>query len=275
MTSSTSTSSISVHLAALGHWSALPELNTPFQLSLEEVEPTWREDLISRGWESGVFEKRDLKGLRAMSSVIFAELSFSPYVDEAVTPPFPSLQLRWARAAAKLLRQLSDQGAGALYFDGALKVYTPDLLAEVDPKDNTTLFHLFVEVWGDEERVATEGMSIFGLPEVVTRGLDPQSPEAQASTFSAAAQLVCDGVRLGDGVHFRSSESFPWFESRWYSDQAEVCQALGADLEDGSADDALSDSLEPINPCGVCALTPVDAEVSEELSRAWIEALDD
>ena len=279
----TSTLPITIHLAALGNWSSLPELNTPFQLSCEPVSSAWREDLIDQGWESGVFTKSMLKHLRAQPSVIFAELSFQPYIDVEQSPLFPAVQLRWARAAAKLLKQLSTEGAEALYFDGSLKVFTPEMIEEVNPKDHATLFHLFVEIWGDQKRVSTEGMSIFGLPEVMVTGLEPQSPDAQATAFSASAQMVCDGLRLPSNAQFRSSESFPWFTSNWVSD---VTQASTLFREDSAEPAHADSSFAPAHPtdqlteethgqplitaCGICHLTPVSSEISEALSQDWL-----
>ena len=101
---------VSIHLAALGEWRALPELKTPFSLSFEEVHPQWREDLIERAWESGAFTKGDLKRMRRAPQAIFAELSFQPYVDLEQTPRFPSPQLRWARSAGSASRCGPAQG---------------------------------------------------------------------------------------------------------------------------------------------------------------------
>jgi hypothetical protein len=275
---------VSVHLAALGTWSSLPEVNTPFDLSLEPVSSSWREDLISQGWDNGVFVKSTLKRLRVQPHVIFAELSFQPYLDVSL-PTFPSVQLRWASAAAKLFKHLVSQGAEALYFDGALKAFTPEMIEEVNPKDSATLFHLFVEIWGDQDRVATEGMSIFGLPDVIVTGLNPQSPEAQATVFSAAAQMVCDDLRLPNQEYFRASESFPWCSAQWIKDPIEASRLLGESISDDQLPDAMSTTSEVssegvedqplLSSCGICHLTPVDRDVGESLSRAWLNQLDD
>ena len=274
---------ITIHLAALGGWSSLPEIQTPFQLSYESVSPAWREDLIDQGWESGVFTKSMLKHLRAQPGVIFAELSFQPYIDMDRQPLFPSVQLRWARAAAKLLKQLSIEGADALYFDGSLKVFTPEMIEEVNPKDPVSLFHLFVEIWGDQTQVSTEGMSIFGLPEVVVTGLEPQSPEAQATAFSASAQMVCDGLRLPSETHFRSSESFPWFVSEWVNDARQTATHSSetstepmlthaqVDPENGTTEVHQEVEDQSVDAtCGICHLIPVSDEIGERLSLDWL-----
>lgn len=265
-------SSITIHLAALGAWDELPDLQTPFTLSCEAVEATWREDLIAQGWEAGALEKPLLKKLRALPSVIFAELSFTPYLAETslrsttgveTKSHYPSVQLRWARAAVKLLKQLSAAGAQAFYFDGSMKVFTPEILDDISPKDTTTLLHLFVEVWGDEEHVVAEGLSIFGLPEVVVAGLDPQSPEAQATAFSAAAQMICEGLLLPTGQYFRSSESFPWCEAQWVTDPEQVEVWFGPPEDHPDTDSSQTR--------GVCLLRPVEADLNERLAREWRE----
>lgn len=250
---------ILVSIAAMVEWTSMPEVKSKFDLTLETVSPDWREDLIQRGWDADVFEKSLLKRLRRTEGVVFAELSFRPYIDQFPEGPFPSRQLRWARLAAKTLKQLSDFGALALYHDESGKTYTPDMFEQIDVNDHATLFHLFVEIWGDETRVGTEGMSIFGLPEVCVMGLDPESAEAQATVFSLAAQLVCDELRLYTGQKFRASESFPWCQAHWVEDRDEARKLLasstdqetgrGAEREEGSED-------ETDFPCGLLILRP-------------------
>ena len=102
--------------------------------------------------------------------------SFKPYVDEQAEIRFPSRQLRWAKQAAKTLRNLSIRGATALYFDGSAKAYTPDMFEQLDVNDHATLFHLFVEIWCEQNRVMTEGMNIFGLPDICVLGFEANSP---------------------------------------------------------------------------------------------------
>ena len=63
-----------VSIAALGDRSELPQFPSRLKLSLEEVEDSWREDLIQQGWDTDVFEKALLKKLRRNNQVIIGEL---------------------------------------------------------------------------------------------------------------------------------------------------------------------------------------------------------
>ena len=151
--------------------------------------------------------------------LFFGELSFLAYFEEYEKGSFPSRQIRWAKTTAKTLKQLlSIRGASALYFDGSMKTYTAKMFEQLNLNDHATLFHLFVEILGDDKRVSTEGMFIFGLPEVCVEGLDPHSSAAQAMVFSLAAQMVCDEKKVFSGERFRASESFPWCEVHWIAD---------------------------------------------------------
>jgi len=219
-----------VLLAAVGPWEALPALTTTFALTLEPVDPEWREDLIQRGWDTDALEKPQLKVIRGHGSVIWAERAFEPAAEG------PALAV--AREAAWLLRAGAEQGASALYFDAAEKVMSPEALEEFPARDSVALLHLFVDVWGDADEVVTEGMEAFGLPDVRVVGVDPKAAEAQATAFSAAARLVCEGLSLPAGAAFRASESFPEFISE------------GVARDEGPAED---DEVPP-NPCGCLTL---------------------
>ena len=229
-----------VSIAALGDWSELPQFPSRLKLNLEEVEDSWREDLIQQGWDTDVFEKALLKKLRQNNQVIIGELCFKPYVDEQAEIRFPSRQLRWAKQAAKTLRNLSICGAKALYFDGSAKAYTPDMFEQLDVNDHATLFHLFVEIWCEQNRVMTEGMNIFGLPDIIVLGFEANSPAAQATAFSLGAQLVCDDFKVQADTLFRASESFPLCSLEWIQAEHEVHRFLstfneaGEDLDEGS-----------------------------------------
>ncbi len=219
-----------VLLAAVGPWEALPELTTSFKLTLEPVDHEWREDLIQRGWETDALEKPQLKVIRGHASVVWAERSFEP----AAEGP----ELTAAREAAWLLRALAERGASALYFDAAEKVMSPEALEDFPARDSVALLHLFVDVWGDADEVVTEGMEVFGLPDLRVVGVDPKAPEAQATAFSAAARLVCEGLSLPSGASFRASESFPEF----------VSEGVARDEEPAG-----DDEVTP-NPCGYLTL---------------------
>lgn len=239
-----------VSIAAIGQWETLPDFPTKLTMSLEKVEESWREDLIQQGWDTDVFEKPLLKKLRTFDQVIFGELSFSPYIETYEEGRFPSRQMRWAKVVAKALRQLSMRGAQALYFDGATKAYTIDIFEQIDINDHATLFHLFVDIWREQNGVATEGMRIFGLPEVCVVGFEPDSPAAQATAFSVAAQLVCDDLKFTSKTRFRASESFPWCEVEWIENQAEAQHLIEQMYEETE--------VEPESyPCGLLILRPV------------------
>lgn len=245
---------VGVVLAALGNWDVMPELSGPFNLTLEDVDSEWREGIIDRGWETGALSRSLLAPLRRCTKVVYAELTFQPYVAPEEESGFPSLQLRWARAAAKLLKQLAQAGAAALYFDGSMKVYTPEQLELVEPKDSASLFHLFVEIWGDDVRVCAEGLSIFGLPELVITGIDPSGAAAQATAFSAAAQMICEGRRLLNGETFQASESFPWFSVHYEKEPTLASERL-RDLSSEQGGEGAAEELSC--SCGLCHLTPV------------------
>ena len=245
-----------ISIAALGAWQELPDVSGKMDLSLEPVEDSWREDLIQQGWDNKVFEKPILKQLRKLDQVIFGELSFCPYIEDVEQDRFPSRQLRWAKTTAKTLKQLSHKGAKALYFDGSMKTYTPDMFDQLDLNDIATLFHLFIEILGDEISLSTEGMFIFGLPEICIAGLDPQSPTAQATVFSLAAQMVCEEFKVLTGQKFRASESFPWCEINWISEPLEarayLSNLLGNQLELAETEDKTNEYL-----CGLVVVKPL------------------
>jgi hypothetical protein len=194
-----------VLLAAIGAWTHAPQLDTPFTLTLEPVDHEWREDLIQRGWETQALTKPQLKVIRGHDSVLWAELEFDR-LEEA-------RRCSIAEVAAQLLIELAQAGASALYFDSAMKVMAPTLFTGIDPQDPITLLHLFIDIWGDSEAVITEGMELFALPDIRVTGLSSRSPAAQATAFSAAARMVCEGLLLSGGTHFSASESFPEFIS--------------------------------------------------------------
>ena len=60
-----------ISIAALGTWNQLPNFPSKLELSLEDVEVSWREDLIQQGWDNSTFEKPLLKQLRKQDKVIF------------------------------------------------------------------------------------------------------------------------------------------------------------------------------------------------------------
>ena len=202
-----------VVLAAIGPWEVLPELSAQFSLSLEQVDEEWQEDLIQRGWETEALPKPQLKVIRSHSAVIWAEreVSARDLIGEGEEARY-ALELEVAREAAWLLKRLAELGASALYFDPAEKVIHPEALKDFPVQDSVALLHLFVELWGEEGAVLSEGMSIFGLPDLRVEGVATHA-SAQATAFSAAAQLACEGLALPEGASFKASESFPSYRS--------------------------------------------------------------
>jgi|GEM_PF-2135655 len=204
-----------VVLAAIGPWEALPELSAQFRLSLEPVDAEWREDLIQRGWETEALSKPQLKLIRGHGAVIWAEREVTArdlIRDAEGEGARYALELDVAREAAWLLKALAELGASALYFDPAEKVIHPEALKDFPVQDSVALLHLFVELWGEEGAVLSEGMSIFGLPDLRVEGVATQAA-AQATAFGAAAHLVCEGLALPEGASFQASESFPSYRS--------------------------------------------------------------
>ena len=120
-----------------------------------------------------------------------------------------------ARQAAQLLLDAFEAGAVAAYVETAVKVFAAGATQGISARDPVALFHLFVEVWGDDEQVSTEGMQAFDLPDVAVRyGADDVGP-AQAAAFGLAARMVCDGVLPSEGERYQPSESAPtWLVAR-------------------------------------------------------------
>lgn len=202
-------------LAAIGPWENLPEIKTPFSLTLEAVDEEWREDLIQRGWETEVLPKPLLKVIRSHGSVLWAEYEVSERTlvqKNGEGEPSYQVELAVAQQAAWLLKTWAALGASVLYFDPAEKVLHPEALKDFPTQDSVALLHLFVELWGEEGAVISEGMSIFGCPDLRVEGVATQAA-AQATAFSATAQLVCEGLALPQGATFRASESFPKYFS--------------------------------------------------------------
>ena len=98
------------------------------------------------------------------------------------------------------------------------------MFEQIDVNDHATLFHLFVEIWCDQSIIMTEGMNIFGLPDICVLGFEANSPAAQATAFSLGAQLVCDELKVNAETPFRASESFPWCSLEWIEEEQEVYQ---------------------------------------------------
>lgn len=237
-----------VVLAAIGPWTELPELSSEFTLSLEPIDEDWREDLIQRGWETEALPKPQLKVIRGHGAVIWAERELSPRAlipAEGEEPERYELELSAAREAAWLLKRLAELGASALYFDPAEKVLHPETLKDFPSRDGVALLHLFVDIWADDAAVTTEGMSIFGCPDLqVALRSKAEAEVAQATAFSAAAQLVCDGLALPEGARFQALEDFPVYRS------------------EGLIQDSQDEEQGEAHPLGLIKLTRADTSSS-------------
>lgn len=201
----------SILFAFLGNWPTLPtDLgHSPFKLTLEEVDEEWRADLIQQAWDLQVINKAQAKQMRSSGQVIWVEKQH-----EGTGQNWTDFQrsTHEAQAILELYVQTFPE-ASCLYFDGACKFLFPDLLSSLERDDPITLLHLFIEIWGTAEEVGTEGMELFNLPNLRIRGVHPKSPAAQATAFSAVAQMICEELSLSDASRFQASESFPWFKS--------------------------------------------------------------
>ena len=74
------------------------------------------------------------------------------------------------------------------------------------------LFHLFVEIIGDEHTISTEGMQAFDLPEVRVNYTAADKDTAQAAAFGMAARMVCERFKPAHGGVYRNSESAPLYD---------------------------------------------------------------
>ena len=203
----------SILFAFLGNWETLPAHalldTTSFEVALEDVDDEWRSDLIQQAWDLQIITKAQAKLMRSSKRVIWVEKKQVGTGESWEDFQASTLD---AQEVLRLYTHVFDQAA-CLYFDGACKFVFPDLLSSLEQDDPITLLHLFIEIWGTSEEVGTEGMEVFNLPNLRVRGVHPKSPAAQATAFSAVAQMICEGLQLSEESRFQASESFPWFSS--------------------------------------------------------------
>ena len=183
----------------------------------ENADPHWINELCEQAQKFDWLTPHQLQQLSTATEVIWVEQRVSVSIHRDVHD-----RLLMAQNGVSALRMLCKEGdVYALLFDESQRVVRPEVLQEVDPREATSLLHLFVECWCDEEFAYTEGLSIFACPNLEVEAQHINDPIAQATAFSAAAQLVCDGLVLNDQSQFRSSESFPYFTCKW-SHEAEI-----------------------------------------------------
>jgi hypothetical protein len=186
-------------------------VESEFTFTLEDVDEEWKADLIQQAWDLQVITKTQAKGMRQSSKVIWAEIKRAHSTVNDLNIDHSTLT--WGTQILTLY-QSTFSDASCLYFDGSCKFIFSDLLPTLEKTDPITLLHLFVEIWGTDEEVGTEGMELFNLPNLRIRGVHPKSPAAQATAFSAAAQMICENLKLPQEQRFQASESFPWFRSQ-------------------------------------------------------------
>ena len=192
-----------IELTFCGDWTALPNLESRFQVSLLPAEPEFIEDVRFVGERAQSLEPEDLALIREHAGIIHAELSFEggDKFDAAIE-------------AIELSRHLFENGATGLFVETATKVFTPRTFKEMSSNEPRILFHFLVEVFGNQTAIMTAGMGAFQLPDVRVPYTRKTSKVAQAAAFGLAAQMVCDDFRPTIGGFFRNTESAPVFSMR-------------------------------------------------------------
>lgn len=187
-------------LTVAGPWHKRPQLDTVFSLTLGPPDPQFVDDF--RALVGSEFADGDaLAVIGQHTSLITADLAFDG----------PG-NLQPARDGARLVADLFATGAVGAIVQTGFKAHSPLSFHKLELRDPRILFHLFVEVLGDDEEIATEGMCAFDLPDVIVPyGVERELGPAQASAFGLAARMVCDGTRPADGGVYRNTESAPLY----------------------------------------------------------------
>ena len=192
-----------IELTFCGDWSALPELNTRFQVSLLPADPEFIEDVRFVGGRAECLEPEDLALISKHSGIIHADLSVEN-----------GEKFEAAIEAIELARTLFANGGTGLFVETATKVFTPRTFVEMSSNEPRILFHFLVEVFGNQTAIMTAGMSAFHLPDIRVPYTRKTSQAAQAAAFGIAAQMVCDGFKPTIGGFFKNTESAPIFSTR-------------------------------------------------------------
>ncbi len=189
-------------LTIAGPWADAPALDAgPLDVEFGPAESGLAEEMADLARQNGTFEADELKALRKHTGVLFVSADFDGPGETTV-----------ASAAARFMRDAFAAGALGAYVETAVKVFSPRTASHLAADDATTLFHVFIEVYGEPGRVITEGMQAFDLPDIEVPYRRPdEAGAAQAAAFALAARMVCDGVRPAAGHPFRASESAPLF----------------------------------------------------------------
>jgi hypothetical protein len=192
-----------------GTWSNRPDIDAgPLEVDFGPANHGLVDEMTDFAGPAEALDGDDLHALRRHAGVLYLSAEFEA----------PG-EARYARAAAKVLFSLLGRGKGeeaeravGAYVETALKVFAPSSLAGMPEDEAISLFHLFVEVYGDKQAIYTEGMQAFDLPDVeVPYASKDEVGPAQAAAFALAARMVCEGVRPAAGHPFRTSESAPLF----------------------------------------------------------------
>jgi hypothetical protein len=179
-------------LSIAGPWTEAPALRTDVDCRFGPADPELAATVESVGRRAQVLDDHDVSAIHRHTGVI----------DAVATSP---------EAAARLMVEAFAAGACAAYVETAVKVFAAGSLKNVDPDDRVSLFHLFVEVWGNDAEVSTEGMQAFDLPDVAVPYTRANAGPAQAAAFTLAARMVCDRTMPTEGERFRASRSAPWY----------------------------------------------------------------
>jgi len=188
-------------LTIAGPWHKPPTLKTPFALTLGPADPQFVEDFRALAGAAESVDQAELRAIEGHEAVLTADLAFQGQG-----------ALRSAREGARLLRALFDEGGVGAIVQTGFKAHSPGTLRGLELADPSVLFHLFVEVLGDDEAIVSEGMMAFDLPDVsAPYESDRALAAGQAAVFGMAARMVCDRFRPSAGGVYRNSESAPLF----------------------------------------------------------------
>ena len=187
-------------LTIAGSWSNPPDLKTDLETAFEGPDPEFVDDFIFVARRADSINDEDCQALRAHKSIVRAYAEFTG----------PGQRL-WAQKGVSLAASAVEAGAVGVFVETSCKAFTAHALSNFDPRGKSSLFHFYVEVMGDAQTIATEGMQAFDLPEVEAHyGSNDRAP-AQAAVFAMAARMVCDGFKPAAGGVFRASESAPLY----------------------------------------------------------------
>ena len=190
-----------IELTYCGNWTKEPAVKTPFEMTYRDHDSELVEDFFFVAERFDGLDEREQSAIRRHTGVIEARMAFEN--GRTLVP---------ARAALELTRYLMSFGAVGLFVDPSSKIFSPKSVREMSSDEAQVLFHLLVEVYGDEERFYTSGMGAFGLPDVeFLYGLHTHET-GQAAVFGMAMKMVCGDFVPVPGSVFKNTESAPIFQ---------------------------------------------------------------